>query len=117
MLRLSRSSGSWHSWVWRAATAVALLAQCWIAAAPLAEGRGFGAPAHVEAAGISKHFAHDAADCPACAVLALQSLVATHDLPTATPGARPALVAALPVALPESSPRLLSRSRAPPVTH
>ncbi len=103
-----------NSWAWRVATAIALLAQCWVAAASLADARGLGASAHVEASGTSKHFGHDEATCAACILLAL------HAPPAAPPGsdlavtvARSSVVVApatfTPVAEPPSNP-----SRAPP---
>src|SRR5665213_713437 len=62
-------------WVWRLAATLAVLAQCWIAVAPLSESRGFGLSAHVEALGNHRgHYTHDAATCPACTVLSLRAL-------------------------------------------
>jgi hypothetical protein len=67
----TRSAKRRQSGAWRLFTVLAMLAQCWIAAAPLADSRGFGAGAHVEAGGTNKHFAHDEATCAACTVMAL----------------------------------------------
>jgi len=62
-------------WIWRLAATLAVLAQCWIAVAPLSESRGFGLSAHVEALGNHRgHYTHDAATCPACTVLSLRAL-------------------------------------------
>jgi hypothetical protein len=98
-------------------TALALLAQCWIAAAPLAEGRGLGAPAHVEGTGSGgKHFTHDAEDCAACAVMALQSLVPRVAAPPVPPIAEPEQVAGRVSTRPDFTPLRLSQPRAPPAT-
>ncbi|MEO7104479.1 MAG: hypothetical protein ABI311_13855, partial [Gemmatimonadaceae bacterium] len=72
-------------WVWRLAATLAVLAQCWIAVAPLSESRGFGLSAHVEALGNHRgHYTHDATTCPACTVLSLHVL---SSQPAVVPGA------------------------------
>lgn len=115
MLAFMRRERRRHSWVWRIATAIALLAQCWVAAASLADARGLGASAHVEADGTSKHFAHDEASCAACILLALHAPAPSQpsvDLPQ--PGSSRADVVAPPSAPPTADERPSNPSRAPP---
>lgn len=114
MLITSRLPGRGRAALWRFASALALLAQCWIAAAPLGEARGIGASAHVEASGTSQHYAHDEADCAACRTLALTALpllesprLGTAIAPRVTSFASPDR------AIARGEP-LATRSRAPP---
>jgi hypothetical protein len=68
---------------------LAILAQCWIAVAPLSESRGFGLSAHVEATGNHRgHFTHDAASCAACSVLSLHAL-SSHPAAVPVPPGQP----------------------------
>ncbi|MDQ6831136.1 MAG: hypothetical protein M3081_19915 [Gemmatimonadota bacterium] len=71
-LRTSRSLPA-RTWITRFALALAAAAQlCLIALAPAAEAReAKSAAAHVEAAGTTRHFAHQADNCAACVVRAL----------------------------------------------
>ncbi|HEY5085974.1 MAG TPA: hypothetical protein VII66_01320 [Gemmatimonadaceae bacterium] len=76
-------------WGWRLGTLLAILAQGWIAVAPLSESRGFGLSAHVEAAGNHRgHFTHDEASCAACSVLSLHVL-ASHPAAVPIPPGQP----------------------------
>ena len=94
---------------------LAVLAQGWIAVAPLTEGRGAGLASHVEAAGNhSGHFTHDEASCAACAVLSLHVLAAQ---PVVIPASIARLVLsldAIPVARIATGTTRTTRSRAPP---
>lgn len=94
--------------------ALALLAQCWIAASPLGEARGIGASSHVEAQGTQAHFAHDEADCAACRTLALHAILLPASRAFAAPAVDSwhALTAAL--AAPQRAALHLTRPRAPP---
>ena len=86
MLRPATRTRSARRWGWRLATVLAILAQCWIAVAPLTESRGFGLSAHVEGLGNHPgHFTHDEATCAACTVLSLHVL-----------GSQPSVVARAP---------------------
>ncbi|MDQ6738179.1 MAG: hypothetical protein M3Z30_10835 [Gemmatimonadota bacterium] len=100
---------------WRLAALVAVLAQGWIAAAPLSEGRGAGLASHVEAAGNHRgHFTHDEASCAACAVLSLHVLAA-H--PVTVPAAFADIVSSRevsPIARIAAATPHTFRSRAPP---
>lgn len=114
MLQRVRSSRDSCRWAWRVATAFAFLAQCWIALAPLAEHRGFGASAHVEAAGIDKHFAHDEATCAACAVLALHVAVPPNPIPRLVIARIDRAIVMQPDGRIGVAPLLSHSSRAPP---
>jgi hypothetical protein len=99
-------------YAWRLAVSLAFLAQCWIAVAPLSEGRGLGLSAHVENAGNHRgHFTHDEASCPACSVLSLHVLTShpvVIPVPAGPPVFRPVAPAASwteAVITPSSQPR------------
>lgn len=115
MLASMRLGGRRHSWAWRIATAIALMAQCWVAAASLADARGLGASAHVEQAGTSKHFAHDEASCAACTLLALNAAVVPrwpNRIPSALTKSSPG--SAVCDTAPAAREPLSNPSRAPP---
>jgi hypothetical protein len=100
--------------LWRFATAIALLAQCWIAVAAFGDARGLGASAHVEASGTNLHYAHDEADCAACRTLALNALpLSPVTASTATAVVPTAIVALRPLA-PRAERVSHTRTRAPP---
>ncbi len=97
---------------WRIAAVLAVLAQCWIAVAPLSESRGFGLSAHVEGAGNHRgHFTHDEASCAACSVLSLHALSphpAAVPIPPGQPIFRPVTTAEAwieTLRLPSAQPR------------
>ncbi|MEO9225423.1 MAG: hypothetical protein ABI328_03510 [Gemmatimonadaceae bacterium] len=86
MLRPFTRTRPARRWGWRLAVTLAILAQCWIAVAPLTESRGFGLSAHVEGMGNHPgHYTHDEATCAACTVLSLHVL-----------GSQPAVVPVAP---------------------
>ena len=99
------------------AATIAAVAQAFIAAAPLSEGRfGPDARAHVETAGTSLHHAHDDATCAAC--------VSQHLLATAEPGRPHDILIVVSSSRPRATvlsansrvPRFFTKSRAPPAT-
>lgn len=94
---------------------LAILAQCWIAVAPLTESRGFGLSAHVEALGNhSGHFTHDAASCAACSVLSLHVLT-SHPAAVPVPPGQPVLKVVVAAAGRVAPPPVnSSQPRAPP---
>ncbi|MBA3341818.1 MAG: hypothetical protein H0T48_08270 [Gemmatimonadaceae bacterium] len=64
---MPRSSAIKQRKLWRPAILILAVAQMTLALAPLLDGRrGGGAEAHVEAAGIVLHHAHDDSSCFAC---------------------------------------------------
>ena len=113
VLTTLRLPGRGGAALWRFASLLALLAQCWIAAAPLGEARGFGASAHVEASGTSQHYAHDEADCASCRTLALTALPLLESPRLALLDASTAAVAARPISAPRAVTPLHTRPRAP----
>jgi hypothetical protein len=92
-----------------------MLAQCWIAVAPLSESRGVGLSAHIEGAGNHRgHYTHEAASCAACSVLSLHVLssnAAVIPVPAGQPLAR---VSVTPAVWTEPPRIHSSRPRAPP---
>ncbi len=67
MLRRSRSLDTAFRWLWSTAAVLATVAQLVVAAAPLVEARnGRSADAHMEAGGVTAHYAHNEAACAAC---------------------------------------------------
>lgn len=103
-----------RSWLWRSATAIALLLQCWVAAAPLTEARGIGASAHIEASGTASHFAHNEATCAACILLALRAVLPSG-FAAERAGIMPALIARPERSAPPALPTYFSnQTRAPP---
>jgi len=104
-----------RSVAWRVAVAITLLAQGWIVGAPLADGRGVGASAHVEAAGTNDHYSHDESTCAACAVMALHAALTSQ---VALPIAHEvvATTTLVPTLRYTSSELARPRSRDPPAT-
>lgn len=100
---------------WRLAALLAVVAQCWVAVAPLSESRGFGLSAHVEAAGTHRgHFTHDEASCSACSVMSMQ-LLGSNLPPLPVPAvAQLAFLGAFLQSATESPPPTAARPRAPP---
>lgn len=109
-----RSSGRGRGLLWRFATAIALLAQCWIAVASFGDARGLGASAHVEAGGTSLHFTHDEADCAACRTLALNALPRVSVAPETSAALARASIAPLRPLPPRAARITHTRTRAPP---
>ena len=63
---LSAAAVSLRRLIFTVLALVAMAAQLAVALSPLAEGRERSWGSHVEAAGLSKHFAHSEATCAAC---------------------------------------------------
>lgn len=114
MLIPFRSTGRWRGPLWRFATAIALLAQCWIAVAAFGDARGLGASAHVEANGTNLHYAHDEADCAACRTLALNALPLAPVAPSLTASPLPTAIVALRPLAPRAERVTHTQTRAPP---
>ena len=109
-----RTTGRWRGPLWRFATALALLAQCWIAVAAFGDARGLGASAHVEASGTNLHYAHDEADCAACRTLALNALPLAPIVPSLGASLLPTAIAPLRPLAPRAQRISHTRTRAPP---
>jgi hypothetical protein len=114
VLTTFRSTRRGPAALWRFATALALLAQCWIAVAAFGDARGLGASAHVEAAGTSVHYAHNDADCAACSTLALSALPLVASVPGGEHGHRHEVVAAALPRAPHLARVATLQTRAPP---
>ncbi|GJG89345.1 hypothetical protein tb265_45260 [Gemmatimonadetes bacterium T265] len=101
------------------AVVLATVSQLAFTLLPLVDGwHGLGAGPHVEAAGVTAHYAHAEDTCAACYVGALT----VHPTPTVrlavasdpTPSTRARGGSAPPAAVPTASPSSPHRSRAPP---
>jgi hypothetical protein len=117
MRPFTRSSSSARSaWLRRAVAAWAVLIQCLIVAAPVADCRGPSNVAHIEDAGDhASHFTHDERTCGMCATIALQGIVSVADsfgVALVDDGYVPAPA---PTQRVDDHSPLVTRSRAPPV--
>ena len=102
-------------WLGRVAALIAVAAQLAVALAPLAEGReGASAPAHVDASGTAKHFAHSDDTCAACQAQSLHGAVVRAPVAPAVIPQRRFAVDARVASIPVADPSSFHLSRAPP---